>query len=207
MIETTKSEIKQLAYKIPSILKITSILSDGSIIKSVPHSQNIELCSSLYGYKTFASLTDINANYSKSLFHEKLNKFYGSLAPEQLNIFTEILHNQKMASVSGVENKKHVSSDSCGEMWGDRYLVFQNALADQIIHISSLDHWLKNTKTYLQIFLNYRKLKAFLMELELLGLIRPLMRKYMDSLPSSTFEPAELQHGYIAMHKDELKAP
>lgn len=207
MLKTTKSEIKQLAYKIPNFLKITSILSDHEIINSISHSNNIELCASLYCYKTFASL-EVAMNISaKELLNEKLGKFYSELTLKQVHIFTEIINNQKLNSICMDECVRYIytKNSSSESAWDSRCRFFINAIANQIIYITSLTHWKNNSKYYLSLFSKYNKLEALLNELDRLGLTIPLLKEYINHLPSSTREMTEVQHGYVSMNFEGLE--
>lgn len=207
MSKITKSEIKTLAYKIPNFLKITSILSDEGIINPIPHSKNIELCASLYCYKTFASL-EVTKNISaKELLNEKLGKFYSELTLNQVHIFTEIINNQKLNSICMDECVRYIytKNSSSESAWDSRCRFFINAIANQIIYITSLTHWKNNSKYYLSLFSKYNKLEALLNELDRLGLTIPLFKEYINHIPSSTTEMAEVQHGYVSMKFEELE--
>jgi hypothetical protein len=207
MSKITKSEIKTLAYKIPNFLKITSILSDEGIINPIPHSKNIELCASLYCYKTFASL-EVTKNISaKELLNEKLGKFYSELTLNQVHIFTEIINNQKLNSICMDECVRYIytKNSSSESAWDSRCRFFINAIANQIIYITSLTHWKNNSKYYLSLFSKYNKLEALLNELDRLGLTIPLLKEYINHLPSSTREMAEVQHGYVSMNFEGLE--
>lgn len=207
MLKTTKSEIKKLAYKIPNFLKITSILSDGEIINSISHSKNIELCASLYCYKTFASLEVAKNISTKELINEKLSKFYSELTLKQVHIFNEIINNQKLKAICIDECLMYIytNNSSSESAWDSRCRFFINAIANQIIHITSLTHWNNNSKYYLSLFSKYNKLEALLNELDRLGLTIPLLKEYINHLPSSTREMAEVQHGYVSMNFEELE--
>ena len=77
MSVTTKSLAKNIAYKIPALLKMDSVLYEGDKLAIPPHSINLEIAASALGYKTYASIGDTQIiKKSESLFNERVKRFF-----------------------------------------------------------------------------------------------------------------------------------
>lgn len=115
MVITTKSLAKNIAYKIPALLKMDSVLYQDDNLAIPPHSINLEIAASALGYKTYASIGDTQTiKKSESLFHKRIKRFFPEIQEIAIKrIYLEILiHIQTIFYLRAfVESQKSLSSD------------------------------------------------------------------------------------------------
>lgn len=203
--------IKQIAYKIPYILNLVSLLSSNNEPRKLCHSRNIELTANYFGFKSFASLNGKPLKPDDSLFRRSYIQ-HGLGNEEQCAMFCLILNSYLLSLSDNIDNSNKLdkttarifqssfnseySGVSGGEMWHSRSMAYGYCLTKQLIFILNSDVVQKYIHSITLNLSNSHNLIEFIKNLKELNIATHELIDYFEKLPNQNINK---QHGFISM--------
>lgn len=203
--------IKQIAYKLPHIFNLVSLLSQNNNPERPCHSRNIELVANYFGFKSFASVNTNQLKPNESLF-KRLYILNGLGNEEQGEMFCLILNKYLVSLSNGFDNSKNLtktaarifqssfnveySEVSGGEMWHSRSIAYGYCLSKQLVILLNKDIVQKYIHTITINLSNSQNFLAFIKSLKELDIATRELIDYCDKLPNQNIN---MQHGFISM--------
>lgn len=211
MSQPNHSFIKQIAYKLPYIFKLVSLLSNNSNPEKLCHSKNIELTSNYFGFKSFASLNSKPLIPNESLFRRSY--ILNSLGDEeQYAMFYLILKNYLASLSDGIDNSKNLdkttsrifqssfeieySGASGGDMWHSRSMAYGYCLSKQLLVLLNKDVVQKHIHSITINLSDSHNLLEFIRSLKELNFATRELIEYSEKLTNQNIKE---QHGFISM--------
>ena len=197
--------VKNLAYKVPSILKLVEILNNTKPTLVPSHAQNIEFVSSCYGYKSYASIkhplnisirniekallsTSIIEQSNHALFKRLVQLSLASSTTEMTEIKSTVCTSELNSINFGI------LPSTTNSMWRDKAIFFRNSTYNQIDRIIGFDCINEDFDNILKELYNYNVFISFTEALQSLKLATPDLLAYISHLPKSH---TRTHHGFI----------